>query len=147
MTNRKNWIKLIIILCCSIIISIVLICKGKINVRYINELGVEFQYNMISMSSIIGGFLFTGISILISVIDKERIKRMWDNNYLDNLYRCAFIGMISNIVTIIIALIILCSDCTIKMILTKIEMVIVIVGIVCFVWCITKLFSLIKKLK
>ena len=36
------------------------------------------QHQSRLVSAIIGGFLFTGISILISVIDKERIKRLWD---------------------------------------------------------------------
>ena len=46
----------------------------------------NFHYNAISMSATIGGFLFTGLSILISTIDKERIKRLWNYNYLDNMY-------------------------------------------------------------
>ena len=50
--------------------------------RLIND--NDFYYNCITLSSIIGGFLFTGISILISALDKDRINRLWENNYLDN---------------------------------------------------------------
>lgn len=93
--------------------------------------------------------MFTGISILISVIDKERIKRLWDNNYLDNLYRSAFVGMLANIVTIVAAflLIFLKIDKQVVNILIKIEITTLIIGIVFFAWCIKHLIFIISKLK
>lgn len=96
MIKRRNWIKLIIVLLLSIAGAIMLFLFSVIDIVKIRDLGSDFQYNAISTSAIIGGFLFTGISILISAIDKDRIKRLWENNYLDNLYRAAFVGMISN---------------------------------------------------
>ena len=102
-TKQRGWIILVLVLVISIISSGVLIGTNIINLQKIKGLGDDFQYNAISMSSVIGGFLFTGIGILISVIDKDRIKRLWDNNYLDNLYRSAFAGMISNVITIILS--------------------------------------------
>lgn len=120
-----------------------------IDVAKIRDLGSDFQYNAISTSAIIGGFLFTGISILISAIDKERIKRLWENNYLDNLYRAAFVGMISNVITIVAALADLCLNVPEKIenTLYCVEIVGLIVGIVFFSWCIKKLISIISKLK
>ena len=73
-TKQKGWIILAVVLGISIISSGILIGTNIINLQKIKDLEDDFQYNAISMSSIIGGFLFTGISILISVIDKERIK-------------------------------------------------------------------------
>ena len=108
MTQKKNWIKLISILLLSIIGSFLLFHFCVIDIEKIQKLENDFQFNVISTSAIIGGFLFTGISILISTIDNERIKRLWENNYLDNLYRAAFVGMTSNLVTIVIALVYLC---------------------------------------
>ena len=80
-TKQRGWIILALVLVISIISSGVLIRTNIINLQKIKDLGDDFQYNAISMSSVIGGFLFTGIGILISVIDKDRIKRLWDNNY------------------------------------------------------------------
>lgn len=102
-----------------------------------------------SMSAIIGGFLFTGISILISVIDKERIERLWDNNYLDNLYWSAFVGMIANVITIIVAFSLVFLDISPKVedIFIQIEITTLIMGIVFFVWCIKHLIFIISKLK
>ncbi len=149
MIKRKNWIKLISLLIISVISSLVLIKYGLIDVAKIETASNDFHYNAISMSSIIGGFLFTGISILISTIDKERIKRLWDNNYLDNLYRSAFVGMISNIITIIVALAYLICNLTVKLqkLAIYVEIVSLFVGLVYFVWCIKFLISIITKLK
>ena len=110
MTKTKNWLKLIALILVSVVFILVLFKKNIIDVTKILELGEDFQYNAISTSSIIGGFLFTGIGILISTIDKERIRRLWEHNYLDNLYRAAFVGMGSNLVTIICAFALLCCE-------------------------------------
>lgn len=47
--------------------------------------------------------MFAGLGILISVIEIDRIKRLWDNHYLDNLYRSAVIGMTANLITVVAA--------------------------------------------
>ena len=148
-TKQRGWIILALVLVISIISSGVLIRTNIINLQKIKDLGDDFQYNAISMSSVIGGFLFTGIGILISVIDKDRIRRLWDNNYLDNLYRSAFAGMISNVITIILSFTFLFCDICDKLddYLLSIEIISLIVGLVCFAWCIKRLITLILKLK
>lgn len=80
---------------------------------------------------------------------KDRIKRLWDNNYLDNLYRSAFAGMISNVITIILSFTFLFCDICDKLddYLLSVEITSLIVGVVCFAWCIKRLITLILKLK
>lgn len=114
--------------------------------RLIND--NDFYYNCITLSSIIGGFLFTGISILISALDKDRIKRLWENNYLDNLYRSAFVGIILNVISIFVAVFLLCTSITnIKEIFLKAELVVLFVGIIFFIWCIRQLIFVLTRLK
>lgn len=151
MTKIKNWVKLITVLLISIGISFVLFFFSIVDIQTILSNGQDFHYNTISMSAVIGGFLFTGISILISAIDKERIKRIWENNYFDNLYRSAFVGMIANILTILSAFVLLCVDFSEKKLLQAhfiyVEIATLIIGIVFFLWCIRFLLRIIKKLK
>lgn len=149
MTKLKNWIWLSIVLLLSIGVSIVLFKSPLFDISRFEELAPDFHYNAISLSAIIGGFLFTGISILISVIDKDRIKRLWDCNYLDNLYRSAFVGMIANVATIIVAFLLVFLNICPKAnnLLVKIEITTLIVGIVFFAWCIKHLIFVISKLK
>lgn len=149
MTKLKNSIRLGVVLLFSIVGAILLIRSPFFDVTKLESLGPDFHYNAISMSATIGGFLFTGISILISVIDKERIKRLWDNNYLDNLYRSAFVGMIANITTIIVAFLLIFLNAEKKIVnfLVNIEITTLVVGIIFFAWCIKHLIFVISKLK
>ena len=71
MTKLKNWIWIGLVLVLSIGVSIILFKSAFFDISKFEKLAPDFHYNAISMSAIIGGFLFTGISILISVIDKE----------------------------------------------------------------------------
>lgn len=149
MINKKNWIRLTVLLLITISSSILLINFKIIDIDKIKIQENDFQYNAISISAIIGGFLFTGISILISAIDKDRIKRLWENNYLDNLYRAAFIGMIANVATILSAFIVICCNISDKILyyLICMEVLTLIIGIVFFSWCIKQLIFILSKMK
>ena len=134
---------------CAVVDDIILFKSAFFDISKFEKLAPDFHYNAISMSAIIGGFLFTGISILISVIDKERIERLWNNSYLDNLYRSAFVGMIANIITIIVAFSLVFLDIPSKAedIFVEIEIAALIIGVVFFAWCIKYLLFIISKLK
>jgi len=149
MTKLKNWIWIGLVLVLSIGVSIILFKSTFFDISKFEELAPDFHYNAISMSAIIGGFLFTGISILISAIDKERIERLWNNSYLDSLYRPAFVGMIANIITIIVAFSLVFLDIPSKAedIFVEIEIAALIIGVVFFAWCIKYLLFIISKLK
>ena len=147
--KRRNYLRL-----AGIIAGIIAVCYlcyryNTLDITKVLELGNDFHYNTISASALIGGFLFTGISILISALSNERIKRLWDNHYLDNLYHAAFIGMSANVITIIDALIILCINVSEKAtrILIYIEIALLFTSIVFIIWCIIQLVSVIKRLK
>ena len=149
MTKKKNWVKLVISVIIPIIFTILLFSLNIIKTQEIIKAGNDIQFNIISFSAIIGGFLFTGISILVSIIDKERIKRLWKNNYLDNLYRSASIGIVANIVSIVAALaLVFCITCgQITNAIIVSEVFFIILSLVEFSWCAMRLFSLLQKLK
>ena len=144
-TKAKNIVKLV---GAAGVSAIVLKCP-YFNVLDFGSCNKEFHYNVISMSATIGGFLFTGISILISTLEKERIKRLWDYNYLDNLYRAAFIGITANIASLVIALGIIILKFKEKMqcLLVDIEISAVITSIVFFIWSMKQMIFVISRLK
>lgn len=152
-TKIKNNVKAIIVTVVSIVIPILLMLSNIIDVSKLlspqNGLAFDFQYNAIQTSAIIAGFLFSGVSILLSAIEKKRIKRAWDNHYLDNLYVFAFEGMFSNVVTIVCALLIILSSMPNEIIrfFIGVEIVLLVLGIVSFVVCIKYLVFIILRLK
>lgn len=147
MTKKNNWFKLSIVFFFAMVFSIFIFWRDIINVDNLVGLGDDFQYNIITMSATIGGFLFTGVGILISAIDKPHIKRLWDNYYLDNLYRSAFFGIVSNVISIVSAFLILCNSVESINYLIYIEITSLIVGMIFFCWCIIKLISIVKRMK
>ena len=144
MVKKRNIIKLIIILFLSILLSILLLKLNLFDIKTFQELGNDFQYNAITVSATIAGFLFTGISLLISTIGYDHIKRLWDNNYLDNLYRAGFIGIAANIITIILAVIVLYANIEekIEYYMINIQYLSMVLSFVFFIWCLKKIIRI-----
>lgn len=149
MTELKNWIKLILVFILSITAAIILTTSSLFDIEQITALGEDLQYNFISTSATIGGFLFTGISILISAIGNKRIERLWENSYLNNLYRAAFIGIVSNICTILsaLALVVLTLSEKATQMAVRAEIISVFVSLVFFGWSVLDLLFILSRMK
>ena len=149
MTNVKNWIALIIVFLSSFFAALFLVFSSLLDLSHIKELGNELQYNLISISATIGGFLFTGVSILVSTLGNERIKRLWNNAYLDNVYRAAFVGIGANILTVIaaLAMLLLVLGEKIQDLIIKAEIITVFVGLIFFAWCVLDLIFIVSTMK
>lgn len=149
MTELKNWIKLILVFILSITAAIILTTSSFFDIEQITALGEDLQYNFISTSATIGGFLFTGISILISATGNKRIERLWENSYLNNLYRAAFIGIVSNICSILsaLALVVLTLSEKATQMAVRAEIISVFVSLVFFGWCVLDLLFILSRMK
>ena len=149
MTNLFNWLKFIGILIVALLASIFLSFTSLVDIEKILELGNDLQYNLIATSATIGGFLFTGISILISAISNKRIERLWDNKYLDNVYRAAFVGILANILTILsaVAMVFLTLGDKVKTVVIRVELVCVLCSLVFFAWCVLDLVFILTRMK
>lgn len=149
MTNVFNWLKFIGVLTVSLLSSIFLSFTSLVDIEEILKLGNDLQYNLIATSATIGGFLFTGISILISAISNKRIERLWDNKYLDNVYRAAFVGILANILTILsaVAMVFLSLGDKVKTAVIRVELVCVLCSLVFFTWCVLDLVFILTRMK
>lgn len=149
MTNVFNWLKFIGVLTVSLLSSIFLSFTSLVDIEEILKLGNDLQYNLIATSATIGGFLFTGISILISAISNKRIERLWDNKYLDNVYRAAFVGILANILTILsaVAMVFLSLGDKVTTVVIRVELVCVLCSLVFFAWCVLDLVFILTRMK
>ena len=131
------------------VITIVLFALNVISVDKIKCLDSDFQYNIISMSSIIGGFLFAGLSLIVSVLadGKERVSRLWENGYLDHLHKFAIVGIVFNVLSILLALSILITNIALWTYIYYLELILVIESVVVFIWDIIHVLSIIKLRK
>ena len=103
MIKRKNMLELLVLFLASILATFCLFFFNLIDVNRVALLGNDLQYSIIATSSVIAGFLFTGVSIMLASMNSDVIRRLWNYNYLDNLYRSAFFGIGCYIISILIA--------------------------------------------
>jgi hypothetical protein len=148
-TEEKNWLGFFFVLVSSIVLSYCLTASPLVDLYAIRNLKQEYQYNLLSTSATIGGFLFAGISVLISVTENKKIDIFWNENYLNNMYRAAIMGIVANIVTIVAAFssisLVLADSFRLQMI--RLEIISVIVSIVFFIWCVWDIAFIISKMK
>ena len=147
--DRKNWIVLSIVLVLSIALTTFLTFSSLVDLKAIKDLGNDIQFNLISTSATIGGFLFTGISILISAIGNKRIERLWDHNYLNNVYRAATVGISANVATILaaLAMLFLVLEEKVQLIIIRIEIITVLVSVIFFIWSVLDLVFVLSSMK
>ncbi len=145
----KNWVKFCLILAISIGLSYYLAVSPLIKIEEIKGPDFDYQYNLISTSATIGGFLFAGISIIISSVGNRQVERLWNNNYLDNSYRAAAAGIVANIVTIVAAFIITSFSIneSVQRFLIRLEIMSVVVSLIVFVWCVCEMVYIISIMK
>lgn len=135
-----------------IILTISLISLSKCNVKFWSDLytNYDFHYNLITFNSVIAGFLFSGISILISLISNPSVKRLWDNGYLDNLYISGGLGIILSIISIVMAFFIVLKFNFVNSIYvywTILEIVFAIGSLVLFAYCVKELMFSIRVIR
>ena len=147
--ERNNWITLGVVLILSILATTLLTFSSLVDLSTIRNLGIDIQFNLISTSATIGGFLFTGISILISAIGNKRIERLWDHNYLNNVYRAATVGITANVATILaaLAMLFLVLEEKTQLIILRIEIITVLTSVLFFIWSVLDLVFVLSRMK
>lgn len=129
----------VIIICCILLLSTQLIAVDNEDI---------YSY-ILTISSVMGGFMFAGLGILVSAITSETIKRFWDGHYLDNLYRASIWGLVYDVIAMILSFLILYANITAN---TKVGIGYIcigcaILGLVYFVWSCFVLLKVFKELK
>lgn len=104
------------------------------------------HFNILSIASLFGGFVFTGIGIMLSGLAFSRIERLNDNGYMDKYYHTAYFALICNIGTILSAVIIISSKTTLPVMAT-IEQGLLYLSIVFFIKCMLDLRKIILKIR
>lgn len=147
MIRRRNVIRLILLMLLAFIIAI--LGLKFIDLKKIIDQGDDFHYSVISFSVTLSGFLFTNIGILISAISNEGVKRLWDNEYLDDLYYSNIVGIIASILSLVLAIIQIWYAISISIVkwLIRGEILCQAIAIIFFVWCIYRIISVLSKLK
>ncbi len=98
--------KILILLVFSITSVILWYCnldnpQAKLLELYENQ---DIHFNVASINAIFAGFLFTSFGILLSLLSKDSVKRLWDNGYMDCVCNSIILGIFFHIASIIFSL-------------------------------------------
>ena len=79
------------------------IIKNNVNLNF-ND--VSLRFNLIATDSVIVGFLYAALGILLTGLEKPRVKRLDKHYYLDDYFNGLYISIILLIVSIVLSLMI-----------------------------------------
>lgn len=94
---KKHFKRLIIF----IILTVLILMKFSVSIK---NLSSQDHINLITTNSIFAGFLFSGLSIMISIINTPRIKRLNDFGYLDSFFFGLYTGLVAHVLSILSSL-------------------------------------------
>lgn len=138
--NRGNIFLLII----SFTILYVLRKYGIIDINRNFDRGDHF--NIITINSVLAGFLFTGLGIIIGGLGKEKIDRLQKGGYLDKYYFAIYTAIFFNIISIIAGIIIIFGMYPYD-ILIYFEQVSLIISVLFFIKSMNNLRQIINKIR
>lgn len=117
-----------------------------IEVRYDFQKGDHF--NILTINSILAGFLFTGLGILSSALDRPRIARLDKNGYMDDYFNGIYIGIIMHVLSMIASIFIIMGMLRqSQKIFLYLEQLGLIAGSLFFIKSILRLFTIIKRMR
>ncbi|WP_142311607.1 MULTISPECIES: hypothetical protein [Bacillus cereus group] len=119
--------------------------KGFIKIENINR---DFHINFLTINSVFAGFLFTGLGIVASIADKDRILKLDRAGYMDNYYNAIYIGLIFHVVSIVIAsLSIIVIEISDIKTLVAIEQFAMFGGVIFFIKAVCNILKIINKIR
>ena len=108
----------------------------------------SFHFNVLSINSILAGFLFTGLSIMISVSNKKIIKLLNRGGYLKIIDRSIYLGIFAHIFSIIMSFVsMINSYAKFQIFFTNLEFASLLIGVTFFFMAILKLKTIVEKIR
>lgn len=88
-----------------IVIFVGLCLTGIVSTKQLfSSPGASSYLDLITISSIIGGFMFTSLSILVSVSASSVIQRLERSKHMDSIFANIIVGLVLSIVVIVLSL-------------------------------------------
>jgi len=103
------------------------------NVNFVKYMELSVQFNLISFNGLIAGFLFTGLSIIMTIAEKEGIKRLYKGGYLDQFYNTLILGILHHTAAIILGLVIVLKPIQTNGTMVKFQFVNEVIGVCLFI--------------
>jgi hypothetical protein len=91
------------------------------------------HFDLLTVNSIIAGFMFSGLSLIIGMSNSKTVQELERAKHMDRIYTNIITGIVFNVFSIIISLVVLLRILTnVEIYLVSLEIMFLVVGIVCF---------------
>lgn len=136
------------------IITTVVLCillflgyKNKcITISYAENSSIHL--NILTINSVLAGFIFTSLGIISGSIDRPRIARLNQGGYLDDYFNGMYIAIFSHIISIVSSIFIIMKIMEkYRFTFIYLQQLGLLVGVTFFVKSIFRLFKIIKKIR
>lgn len=110
-------------------------------------MNIQDHLNMITANSVFAGFLFSGLSIMISLVDVPRIKRLNDHGYLDKYFFGIYAAIVLHILSVFASLlfIVFSRNRIVEIVSNKLSIGFLISGLILFSKTIFRLIRITHK--
>lgn len=107
MSNNGKYInKIILVICISVLIFLLKIVANITLLNLPNDAEkIDFHFNLITINSIIAGFSFTNLGILISLSDADLVKKISSTSIIPRKNKVLIMSVISCCISIFLSLI------------------------------------------
>ncbi|NFI51680.1 hypothetical protein FDA52_01575 [Clostridium botulinum] len=100
--------KLIILYALILFTLVIGMCNGNINFELLDN----NQFNLITVSTVFAGFLFTSLGIVAGLYSNSTLKKFERISTMDKIYGNIILGIIFSLISVIISLLIICIKVT-----------------------------------
>lgn len=139
--NRSNVLMVIAI----ILLSFIALQQKLIKIE---NTTLDFHLTVLTINAIFAGFLFTSLGIMVSFLDRERVKRLDRAGYMDNYYNSIYIGLLFHVVSIFCALLVLIIPNLDQLsLLLQLEQLFLFAGVIFFVKSVINIGRIINKVR
>lgn len=140
----------LLILCILIILPgfLLLIYNKRLDIGILIGDDKSIHLSLLTVNSIIGGFMFSGLSLIVGASGSKVVEDMERAKYMDEVYNSIFVGLTSNILSILLSLMIVLSAYPkYTFHLVAFEVSFLICSICCFIISSIKLWMIISRIR
>lgn len=102
----KKYSKIIILMVCVFSFLVIMISTNLLNISSLAGPNSEdTHYNLITINSVIAGFMFTSLSLILSVANSDTIRRLERTIHMDFIYNNITGGILNSIISIVTSLV------------------------------------------
>lgn len=126
------------------VVSLTFLLTGFLNVDFSRETHI----NILTINSIIAGFLFTSLGIMVGFMHNNKIENLDKNGYMDKYYNSIYVGLGFHVISITLAMLGVVSSASLNInFLLILEQVTLLGGVFFFINSIYSIQRIINRLR